>query len=645
MTKKQKKSLKKIVIAFSFFAVLFITNLILKHPFGSRFEFGLASVIEYKNLGFLLPFVLYFSVYVYVGNGVLKKCFKNLLKGRVFDENFLMALATVSAFILGIVNALKGGEPEGFDEACAVLLFYQVGEWFQGYAVSNSRKSITSLMNLRPDYANILVDGVLKRVAPETVKVGDEITVLPSEKIPLDGVIICGDTSLDTKALTGESVPKDVFEGDTVLSGYVNLTKQITVRVEKEFSNSTATLVLDLIENASNKKSKTEGFITVFSKYYTPIVVISAFLLALIPSVITKDISTWVYRALNFLVVSCPCALVVSVPLAFFTGIGVSSKNGVLVKGSNYLELLAKSNVFVFDKTGTLTKGNFTVQKVTPEENREEILYLLASGEQYSSHPIAKSILTASNGKYDKDYTVENVAGKGIIAKKGETVLYIGNEKLMQDNGIIYEKENGVGTVVYLAKNGKFVGSTLIADEIKPETPLVINELKKQNAKTVMLTGDSKTIAEDVAKKVGLDEYSYELLPQNKLEKLDKMLTSKGKNQVISFVGDGINDAPSLRLSDVGISMGGLGADAAIEASDVVLMKDDLRSLLKAKKIARATLKISMQNVIFALIIKVLIMVLSSLGITNMWFAVFGDVGVAVICIFNSMRLSLKFKK
>ncbi|MDE6584000.1 MAG: cadmium-translocating P-type ATPase, partial [Anaeroplasmataceae bacterium] len=474
--------------------------------------------------------------------------------------------------------------------------------------------------------------------------VGEIIVINPGEKVPLDGVIVKGATTLDTKALTGESLPRDVAMNEEVISGCVNLTSQIEVRVTKEFYDSTVSKILDLVENASSQKSKAENFITKFAKFYTPIVVITALLLAIIPGSITRDWSTWVYRALSFLVVSCPCALVISIPLSFFAGIGAASKYGILVKGSNYLEKFNKANTFVFDKTGTLTKGNFVVTKITPEEKKEEILRLAAIAEQGSNHPIAFSIISAYGKEVERDYVLTNIAGAGIIAASKDDTILCGNEKLMEQNNINYVKEDGLGTVVYVARNKEFLGSLLIADEIKEESKQVIAELSSMNCKTIMLTGDNDAIANNVASQLKLTGYKASLLPQNKVEEVENLLKTKGQKDVLCFVGDGINDAPVLMRSDIGIAMGGVGSDAAIEASDIVLMQDDLRGISLAKRIARKTMAIVFQNIIFSIAVKVAILILSACGIANMWIAVFGDVGVAVIAILNAMRVNSKYK-
>ena len=647
MSKKLKKRLRRIIIALILFFIVLITNIVLEKGFSNRFEHGLASIIN-NQYGWLLPFALYFAIYIYIGHDVLRKSAINIGHGQVFDENFLMAVATLGAFGLGIYTGIKEGNPEGFDEACAVLLFYQVGEWFQSFAAGKSRKSISSLMDIRPDYANIVKDGNVETVDPSEVSVGSIILVKPGEKIPLDGIIVKGESTLDTKALTGESMPQNVSIDSQVISGSVNISSNIEIKTTKEFSESTVSKILNLVENASSEKSKSEAFISKFAKYYTPIVVILACLLAIVPPLIygiNGNWSTWtdwIYRALSFLVVSCPCALVISVPMSFFSGLGGASKNGVLIKGSIHLERFNKANIFVFDKTGTLTKGNFNVEEISPIEKSDEILRLAAIAESNSNHPIAKSIVAKYEGIIDNSYNIEDISGKGIKAFKDNDCILCGNEKLMDLYNISYTNPNKVGTIVYVAHNNEFLGYILIKDEIKEEAKDTIEYLNSINAKTVMLTGDNKDIASEVANKLSLSEYKYSLLPQNKVEEVDKLLNSKKKDDMLCFVGDGINDAPVIMKSDIGIAMGGVGSDAAIEASDIVLMHDDLRSIITCKKVAKKTMRIVYENIIFALSVKVLILILSALGITNMWFAVFGDVGVAVIAILNAMRANSK---
>lgn len=631
MTRKLKKRLVRIIVSLVlFFSILIVDKIVV-----------LGELID-KSYGWILPFALYLFVYLLIGYDVLKKALLNIFHGQMLDENFLMSIATLGAFSLAIYRGVNGLEIEGFDEACAVLLFYQVGEWFQSYAVGKSRKSITSLLNIRPDFANVKTENGFEIVDPTEVKLDDIIVINPGEKIPLDGIVIKGNTSLDTKALTGESLPRDIIEGDEVISGCVNLSSTIEVRVTKKFYDSTVSKILDLVENASDQKSKSEAFITKFAKVYTPVVVGFALLLAIIPGIITKNYSDWIYRALSFLVVSCPCALVVSIPLSFFAGLGAASRYGILIKGSNYLEKLNKANYFVFDKTGTLTKGNFKVTNVYPPSKREEILKLAAIAEVSSSHPIAKSIVAEYGHDIDESYSITNVPGEGIIAKNKDTI-YCGNEKLMESENISYIKNEGIGSVIYVALNSEFIGSILVSDEIKQESYEIIKYLNQNNIRSMMLTGDNDLVAKKVASDLGVSDYKASLLPQNKVYEFEKLINEKNKDDIICFVGDGINDAPVLMRSDIGISMGIAGSDAAIEASDVVLMYDDLLAINIAKKIAKKTMRIVLENIIFALGVKVLILILSAIGITNMWFAVFGDVGVAVMAILNAMRVNSKY--
>ncbi len=632
MGKKLKKRFIRIIVALSLFLVVFILDRI----------FNLATVIDGK-FSWLFPFALYLGIYVLIGYDVIFKAVRNILHGQVFDENFLMCVATLGAFALAIYRGVMGLTIEGFDEACAVLLFYQVGEFFQAYATGKSRKSISSLMDIRPDYANLVAGNEPTIVSPDQVKVGDIILVNPGEKVPLDGVIIKGQSTLDVKALTGESLPKDVFENDQILSGAVNITSQLYIEVTKAFYDSTVSKILDLVENASSQKSRSENFITKFSKIYTPTVCVTALLLAVIPSLITGDWQTWIYRALSFLVVSCPCALVISIPLSFFAGLGASSRYGILVKGSNYLEKFSKANIFYFDKTGTLTKGNFAVSSVYPENKREEILQLASIAENYSNHPIARSIVAEYGKEIEEGFTLTNEAGLGVVATKLDTQILCGNEKLMEKYGIDFTAQNSLGTIVCVAKNGEFVGSLVIVDQVKPEAKEVIGELEGLKAQTFMLTGDNEKIASGVAKELNLTGFKASLLPQKKVDELENALSNKGDGDVLCFVGDGINDAPSLMRADIGIAMGGVGSDAAIEAADVVLMQDNLKGIPLAKKIAKKTMAIVRQNIVFSIAIKIGILILSAFGIANMWLAVFGDVGVAVLAILNAMRVNSKY--
>ena len=597
-------------------------------------------------IGLLVPFSnewitkgIYIVAYLIVGLEIVIKAVKNIFKGEVFDEHFLMAVATIGAFAIG-----------EFPEAVAVMLFYQIGELFQDYAVDKSKESITNLMDIRPDVAVVKRNGKLETVKPETVKIGEEIVVKPGEKIPLDGTIIDGSSMLDTSALTGESVPRSAKTGEKVLSGCINQSGVLTIKVEKEFGESTVSKILDLVENASNKKSKSENFITKFAKIYTPTVVGIAILLAIIPPFLLKwgSFSEWLERALTFLVVSCPCALVISIPLGFFGGIGGASRKGVLIKGSNYLELLSKTDIFVFDKTGTLTEGVFEVQKINPVDiSEEEILKIAAYAESYSNHPISASIKKAYQKEINQKIIekTEEISGKGIISQIENKTVVIGNNKIMQEKGIEYKECNDIGTILYVAINNKFEGSIVIADKIKEDAKQTIQGLKRNNvSKTVMLTGDKKEIAEKVAKQIEIDEVYTDLLPDQKVEKVEELMKQKTEKGKLAFVGDGINDAPVLAISDIGIAMGGLGSDAAIEAADIVIMNDKPSKILEAIKISTKTMKIVKQNIIFAISVKILVLILGACGIATMWEAVFADVGVSFIAILNSLR-ALGIKK
>lgn len=631
---KQKKTLARILISLAAFAAVFTADKIA----------GLEYVFTGKY-AWLFPFALYLAIYVVIGYDVLWRAARNISHGQIFDENFLMCLATLGAFALAVYRGVGGMEIEGFDEACAVLLFYQVGEFFQDYATCRSRKSISGLMDLRPDYANVVRNGSVLKTDPEDVAVGEIIVVNPGEKVPLDGTVEKGETSFDTKALTGESLPRFVKPGDAVISGFVNIDTRINVRVEKEFYDSTVSRILDLVENAASEKSKAENFITKFARYYTPAVVGVALLLALLPGALTGEWSVWVYRALSFLVVSCPCALVISIPLSFFAGIGAASRYGILIKGSNYLEKLNKADIFVFDKTGTLTKGNFALTEIETAAgvSENEVLRLAAIAESGSSHPIARSVTETYAGDIESGYTLTNRAGSGVVATKNGDTVVCGNEKLMEEYGIGFVPCALAGTPVYVARNGEYKGCLLIRDEIKPESRDVVEKLDSMGAKTVMLTGDNPRIAAEVADQIGVSAFEASLLPGDKVEKVERMLADKGKNDVLCFVGDGINDAPVLMRSDIGIAMGGVGSDAAIEASDIVLMHDDLKGIPLAKRIARKTMAVVYQNIIFSVAVKAAILILSALGLANMWVAVFGDVGVAVIAILNAMRVNGKY--
>jgi len=624
-----KKKLIRILVALGLFVVLFTIDKIVN--LGTVFH-GVA--------GFLFPFALYLSVYLLVGYDVIWKAVRNIFRGQFLDENFLMVVATFGAFGLAIYRGIMGQALEGFDEACAVLLFYQIGEWLQKYATGKSRDSIAHLMNLRPDYANLLVNKEITKVDPSEVTVGALIVINPGEKIPLDGVIVEGNSDLDTKSLTGESLPRTVKPNDEVLSGCVNLTTQITVRVTKAFYDSTASKILDLVENASMKKSKSENFITKFARYYTPLVIIAAVALVVLLGLLTGNWSMALYRALNFLVVSCPCALVISVPLSFFVSLGVASKNGILIKGSNYIEKLNRARIFVFDKTGTLTKGNFTITAVEPQSKREQILATAAIAEKDSSHPIARAIVAAYGKRIESGYTLTNVVGSGVIAVKGEEVIYCGNANLLQNHGIKFVPQIVSGAVVYVAHNQTYLGCIIIQDEIKPESANVLAQLTNLSVQAVMLTGDNEIAASQVANQLGVTAYKANLLPQDKVVAVEELLNQKKSTDALCFIGDGINDAPALMRADVGITMGGIGTDAALEAADVVLMHDDLYGLLSARKIARRTMRIVRQNIVFSILVKIGILALSAFGFANMWMAIFGDVGVAMLTILNAFRVN-----
>lgn len=576
---------------------------------------------------------IYIISYIIVGFEIIRKALRNIIRGKVFDENFLMSVATIGAFAIG-----------EYPEAVAVMLFYQIGELFQSYAVDKSRKSISSLMDIRPDFANVERNGIIQKVEPDEVNIDEIIVVKPGEKIPLDGYIVEGTSTLDTKALTGEALPREVLEGDEVLSGTINLNGVLKIKVEKEYSQSTVSRILDLVENASSKKAKTENFITKFAKYYTPIVVIIAVVLAIVPPLLIEGelFSDWIYRALSFLVVSCPCALVVSIPLSFFGGIGGASKIGVLIKGSNYLEQLANTEIIVFDKTGTLTEGVFDVQKIEAIDiSKEELLRITAHAENYSNHPISLSVKKAYGKEIDEKQIikVQELSGRGIVAIISNQEVLVGNEKLMNEKQIVFTKSTDIGTILYVAIDGKFAGYILIADKIKKDSIKTIKDLKKNNIKqAIMLTGDRKNVSETIAKELNIDKVYAELLPDGKVEIVEKLLKETSKKGKLAFVGDGINDAPVLAISDIGIAMGNLGSDAAIEAADVVLMTDEPSKIVNAIKLSRKTMRIVKQNIVFAISVKVLVLILSAFGISTMWQAVFADVGVSVIAIINALR-------
>ena len=629
MSKKLKRQLKQILIGLSIFAVL----MVVEHTCGFPGVLG-------TRWGEL---VLYLVPYLIAGRDVVKKCFLGIKNRQLLDECFLMTLATVGAFVTGENS-----------EAVAVMLFYQVGEWFQSYAVGKSRKSITELMDIAPDFANVeRADGSIEEVDPEEVQIGDTLVIRAGEKIPVDGTVLEGQSMVNTSALTGESVPRSAVPGDQIISGCINGEGLLKIRAEKKYEDSTVAQILELVENASSKKSKTENFITRFARYYTPIVVAGAVILALIPPIFTGNWMNWMMRACTFLVISCPCALVISVPLSFFGGIGAASNIGVLVKGSNYLEQMAHLDTVVSDKTGTLTEGVFHVTRVVPAEgvSEEAVLRNAAIVESLSTHPIAKSIQAAYTEVLEPGLArdARNISGQGLVAKVGDSTVCVGNKRLMEENGIDYrEIQDGESTVVYVAADGKFQGAILISDEIKASAVKAIREMKQEGVRhVVMLTGDRKGIAEAVAEKLSVDEFRAELLPADKVQAVEELLArmsgdkkdgSNGKKK-LAFIGDGINDAPVLSRADVGIAMGSMGSDAAIEAADVVIMDDDIGKIPRTIRIARQTMGIAYQNIAFALFIKILFLILGALGIIGMWWAVFADVGVAVICILNSMRM------
>lgn len=618
MTAKQKNVLYRIIISAVLLAAIWIVS-------------------EFADMPWWLEGILYLIPYLVIGYDILRKAVKGILKGQVFDENFLMAIATIGAIGL-----------KEFREGVAVMLFYQVGELFQSCAVGKSRKNIAALMDIRPDYANIMVDGNLEKVDPDDVEIGTEIIVNPGEKVPIDGVVTDGSSTLNTSALTGESVPREIACGDEIISGCINLTGVIKVRTTKEFGESTVSKILDMVENSSMKKSRSENFITRFAKYYTPIVCYSALALAILPPLVSLIIGVspewqkWVIRALTFLVISCPCALVISIPLSFFGGIGCASTNGILVKGSNYLEALASTGYVVFDKTGTLTKGVFEVNGVFAENgfDSHELLEYAAYAENASSHPISLSLKNAYGNKIDANKVsgIEEIAGHGVSAVVDGHKVYAGNLKLMNKIGVQVVNEHNDGTIVYVAVDDKYAGCIVISDVIKPTTKQAIEGLKNQNIKTVMLTGDSKAAADRVAAEIGIDIVKSELLPADKVAEVEKLIENKNPKEKVAFAGDGINDAPVLSRADIGIAMGALGSDAAIEAADVVLMDDDPAKISLAMRIAIKTLRIVKENIVFALAIKLVCLVLGALGIANMWIAIFADVGVMVIAVVNATR-------
>ena len=615
MNKKQKKNLYRIIIALILFIIF--------------------SLIPFTNN--YLKFICFLFPYLIVGYDVLKGALHGIKNKQVFDENFLMAVATIGAMGLG-----------EYREAVAVMVFYQIGELFQSYAVGKSRRNISDLMDIRPDYANIEKDGKLVKVDPDEVEIGSIISVIVGEKIPIDGIIVEGSSSLNTSALTGESKPRNVKVNDEVISGCINMESPLKIKTTKEFGESTVSKILDLVENATSAKSKSENFITKFAHYYTPIVCYSALALAIIPALIDGNWSIWLIRALTFLVVSCPCAIVISIPLSFFGGIGGASSEGVLIKGSNYLEQLANTKIVAFDKTGTMTKGIFEVTTIHNNKlSKEELLEYAAYGEIFSSHPIGKSIIKEYGKELDKSRvkSIKEIPGEGIKALIDDKTVLIGNEKLLKEFNIETIKCNDTGTIVHLAIDGEYKGHIHIGDMIKPTSKKAIEELKKIGIRlTIMLTGDEKATAESVSKVLNIDQVYSELLPQDKVAKLKELLNEKKENEVLAFVGDGINDAPVLGLSDIGIAMGALGSDAAIEAADIVLMDDDPLKISKAIKIAKKCMRIVYENIIFAIGVKVVCLILTAFGITNMWLAIFADVGVMIICVLNAIR-ALNVKK
>lgn len=619
MNKKQKKVLYRILLSLVFMI-------------------GIMILTSYVSLNLYIEVIFYLIPYFIIGYDILRKAIKGILKRQVFDENFLMAVATVGAMCLG-----------EFLEGVAVMLFYQIGELFQSVAVGKSRRNIAALMDIRPDYANMVVDGQIQKVDPDEVEIGSEIIVNPGEKVPIDGIIVEGNTTFNTSALTGESVPRDAHCGDEVISGFINMTGEIKVKTTKEFGESTVSKILDLVENSSMKKSRSENFITKFARYYTPAVCYSALALAIIPPIVlmlmgqNASWGDWIIRALTFLVISCPCALVISIPLSFFGGIGCASTKGILVKGSNYLEALASAKYIVFDKTGTLTKGVFEVTHIDPVAgyDQQQLLYYAAHVEMASSHPISLSLQKAYGQSLDRDavHNIEEIAGHGIRGTVHGHDVYAGNEKLMNKIGVDITEKHPEGTVVYMAIDNQYAGCIVISDVIKETSKAAIQSLKSQGIKeTIMLTGDTKQTATKVAKEIGIDCVYSELLPADKVEKVEEILQNKGEKEKVAFVGDGINDAPVLSRVDIGIAMGALGSDAAIEAADIVLMDDDPAKISLAMKISLKTLRIVKENIVFALAVKFICLILGAFGIANMWLAIFADVGVMVIAVINATR-------
>ena len=620
MNKKQKKMLTRILIA----AVMMV-------------------VLELLPTTGILRFVLYIIPYLVIGYDILRKAFRGILNRRIFDENFLMVVATLGAIAVGLAG------PGDYTEAIAVMLFYQIGELFQSYAVGKSRKNISELMDIRPDYANVEQEGELVRVDPDEVAVGTEIIVQPGEKVPIDGIVVDGYSTLNTSALTGESLPREIVEGEEIISGCINMTRVLRVKTTKEFGESTVSKILELVENSTSHKSRSEAFITKFAKYYTPVVCYGALALALLPPLarmlffgLPADWGTWVYRALTFLVISCPCALVISIPLSFFAGIGGASNAGILIKGSNYLETLAKTKLIVFDKTGTLTKGVFEVNGIHHSElENQKLLEYAALAESASSHPISKSIRRAYGQELDHSRVrdIEEISGSGVTAVVDGMSVAAGNDKLMKKLNVPYIECRSIGTIVHMAIDGKYAGHIVISDIEKPHAVEAVAELRKTGIeRTVMLTGDKQRVAEQVAAHLGIDQVFSEMLPADKVEKIEEMLAKKPENQKLAFVGDGINDAPVLRRADIGIAMGAMGSDAAIEAADIVLMDDEPLKIAKAIRISRKCLRIVHENIVFALGVKILCLILGAFGIANMWLAIFADVGVMILAVLNAIR-------
>jgi Cd2+/Zn2+-exporting ATPase len=625
---KQKRHLIRIIVAFILFLAVFIAD-----------KTGALNKIWSS---FTLPLALYLIPYVIIAHDIIIKAVKGIIALNPLDENFLMAIASIGAFILGIIGSITTGEHHGFEEGSAVIIFYQVGNFFEKYAVSKTRNEITALTALRPEYANLITENGIEKVPPKTVKVGSLLKIYAGEKVPIDSVIISGETEINTQALTGESTPQHLKVGDKILSGSVNILAEITVKTEKDFKDSTVNKIIELTISASSKKSKAEVFLSKFARYYTPIVVSLAVILAVVPSLILGNPLTYIYRALNFLVVSCPCALVISVPMSFFIALSQIAKQKILIKGSSFIEKLSNAKTFCFDKTGTLTTGNFKITNVYPKEKQAEILETAYFCEKGSSHPLGLAIVKEYESKHGEklsDFTTKNLAGLGVVAQSNDNTLLAGNGKLLSSFNIDYPKIDNQTTYVLIAKNGCFLGVIEFSDEIKEDAKSVINHLNNIGAKSVILSGDNDSSVKKTAESLGITCYKSQLLPDEKLTELEKIIDKNNAKNSVLYIGDGINDAPVIRRADVGIAMGKLGSDIAIESADIVLLKDDLTSLITAEKTAKTTMKIVKQNMIFVLTIKIAILVLSALGLTNMWVAVFGDVGVALLAILNAFRI------